>query len=314
MKGIGILLVITAHFFSWNHPLLDKGITSFHMPMFFIVAGYFSKSFSSWSETKTHIKRYARRLLPAIILTQIIIILWTVLMTLTKDEGWNNVIRQSLSLFWADPHGPNTPWGPLSFGVIWFPLALFVAKCLLLPLSRLKGWAIPISISLAVGALVLHHLFPHSIWCLSLGLMGLPFLTLGWWFRTHKIPFWLIIICIICWVLAVLYSHLGMYDMEWDCYPIDFLGACGGTYCLFIFSRLFSKLKILPKVLSILGTWSLAIMCFHDLEMYCHLGNHVMALFPFEFPIWGKFVFRYLLTIAMAAIAVKTPVLKKVFA
>ena len=314
MKGIGILLVLTAHFFSWNHPVLDKGITSFHMPMFFIVAGYFSKSFSSWSETKTQIKRYARRLLPAFVFTQAFIILWAILMALSKDEGWSNVIRQSLSLFWADPHGPATPWGTLTIGVIWFLMALFIAKCLLLPLSRLKGWAIPISIFGAIGAILLHQVFPHSIWCISVGLTGLPFLTLGWWFRTHRIPIWLIIICIICWVLAVLYSHLGMYDMEWDCYPIDFLGACGGTYCLYILSRLLSKLKFLPKVLAMLGIWSLAIMCFHNLELDCHLGNHVMALFPFEFPIWGKFAFRYLLTIAMAAVAVKTPVLKKVFA
>ncbi len=313
MKGIGILLVITAHYFSWNHPLLDKIITSFHMPMFFLVAGYFSKSFSSWSETTIQVKRYARRLLPAFVLTQFLIVLWAVLMALTKEDGWDQVIRQLLSLFWADPHGPNTPWGTLTIGVIWFLVALFVAKCILLPLSKVGVWAIPISISLAVGAIVLHRLLPHSIWCISVGLTGLPFLTLGWWFRTHKIPVWIIVICIICWILAILYSHLGMYDIEWDCYPIDFLGACGGTLCLYFLSKLLSRLTVLPRLFAVLGVWSLAIMCFHNLEIDCHLGNHMMALFPFTLPVWGKFVFRYILTIAMAAIAVKTPVLKKVF-
>ena len=313
MKGIGILLVITAHYFSWNQPLLDKVITSFHMPMFFLVAGYFSKSFSSWGETTIQVKRYARRLLPAFVLTQVLIVLWAVLMALTKEDGWDQVIRQLLSLFWADPHGPNTPWGTLTIGVIWFLVALFVAKCILLPLSKVGVWAIPISISLAVGAIVLHRLLPHSIWCISVGLTGLPFLTLGWWFRTHKIPVWIIVICIICWILAILFSHLGMYDIEWDCYPIDFLGACGGTLCLYLLSKLLSRLKVLPRLFAVLGVWSLAIMCFHNLEIDCHLGNHVMALFPFTLPVWGKFVFRYILTIAMAAIAVKTPVLKKVF-
>ena len=313
MKGIGILLVLTAHYFSWNHPVLDKSITSFHMPMFFIVAGYFSKSFSSWKEARASVKKYAKRLLPAFVFTQVLIILWAVLMALTKDEGWNQAIRQTLSLFWADPHGPSTPWGTLTIGVIWFLVALFVAKCLLLLLSRTKGWAIPISIILAVWALLLHRMFPHSVWCISLGLMGLPFLTLGWWFRTHKIPVWFIVTCIICWVLAMIYSHIDMYEMEWDCYPIDFLGACGGTYCLYILSRLLSKLKFLPKVLAMLGIWSLAIMCFHDLELDCHLGNHLMALLPFSLPVWGSFAFRYLLTISMAAVAVNTPVVKKVF-
>lgn len=313
MKGIGILLVITAHFFSWNHPLLGRSITSFHMPMFFIVAGYFSKSFFSWKESKIQIKKYARRLLPAFVFTQVLIILWAVLMALTKNEGWNPVIKQTLSLFWADPHGPNTPWGTLSIGVIWFLVALFIAKGALLFIGRLGGWAIPVSIILAVGAILLHKLFPHSIWCISLGMTALPFVAIGWRIRTHRPPLWIIIICIICWILAVFYSHLGMYDIEWHCFPLDFLGACGGTFVLYLFSKFLSKVPILSRAFAILGVWSLAIMCFHNLEMDCHLGNHFMALFPFVFPIWGKYVFRYLLTIALAAVAVKLPVIRRIF-
>ena len=314
MKGIGILLVITAHFFSWNHPILDKVITSFHMPMFFLVAGYFSKSFTTWPEAKTQMKKYAKRLLPAFVFTEVIIILWAILMALTKAEGWNEPILHTLSLFWADPHGPATPWGTMYIGVVWFLVALFVAKCLMLPLSRLKGWAIPVSIVLAIGAILMHRLYPHSIWCFSLALTALPFLTIGWWVRSHKIPVWLIVVCIVGWVGAIAYSHLGMYDFEWDCYPLDFIGACGGTYCLYLFSRLIGKyLKVIPRAFAILGIWSLAIMCFHDLETHCRWGNHVMALFPLALPLWGKYVFRYSLTIALAAVAVHTPVLKKLF-
>ena len=315
MKGIGILLVITAHFFSWNHPLLGRAITSFHMPMFFLVAGYFSKSFSSWSDVRSCVKRYGRRLLPAFVFTQVLIILWAVLMALTQSEGWDPVIRESLSLFWADPYGPNTSWGTLSIGIIWFLLALFVSKCLLLVLSKIGAWAIPVSIVLSFGAYLLFRVFSHSIWCLSLGLIALPFVTLGWWFKAHKVPAWFVIVCIACWVAAVLFSKLDMYEMEWGCYPLDFIGALGGTYVLYLICKLLSRYShILSKALAILGVWSLAIMCFHDLETHCHLGNHVMALFPVELPVWGKYVFRYLLTIAMAAIAVKTPMLKKVFA
>ena len=314
MKGIGILLVITDHFYSWNHPFLASCINSFHMPMFFIVAGYFSKSFSSWDNAKTQMKKYAVRLLPAYFFTQFFIILWAVLMAFTKKEGWNPVIQQSLSLLWADPYGPATPWGTLSIGIVWFLIALFVAKCLLLPLSRLRGWAIPVSFVLAVGAILVHRVFPHSFWCISLGLTALPSVTIGWWVRTHKIPVWLIIVSVICWVLAILYSHLGMYDMIWDCYPLDFVGACGGTYCLYLFCKFFGNyLKVIPRVFAILGIWSLAIMCFHNLETHCHLGSHIMALIPFVLPVWGQYVFRYLLTIALAVIAVKLPVLKKVF-
>lgn len=314
MKGIGILLVITAHFFGWNHPILDQGINSFHMPMFFCVAGYFSKSFTSWGDARAQVTKFARRLLPAFVFTQVCIILWAVLMALAKGESWGRVSLLTFSLFWADPHGPITPWGQLYVGVIWFLLALFVAKCLLLLLSRTKGWAIPISIALAVGALWLYQVFPYSIWCISLGLMGLPFLTIGWWARTHKTPVWFILVCIVCWVVAVLYSHLGMYDMEWDCYPLNFLGALGGSFCLYFVSKFLGRyFRVLPRILAVLGIWSLAIMCFHNLELDCHLGNHVMSLIPFAVPVWGKYVFRYLLTIGLAALAVHTPGIKRLF-
>lgn len=314
MKGIGILLVITAHFFAWNNPLLGRFITSFHMPMFFLVAGYFSKSFTSWKDVGNQVKRYAKRLLPAFIFTQIIITLWEVLMALTKGEGWAPAIREGLSLLWADPFGPETPWGRLSLGVIWFLVALFVSKSLLLIISKWRGKAIPISLILAIGALFIHRVFPYSIWCICLGLTALPFVTIGWWLRTHKMPVWFVAVCIICWFFAAFYSFLGMYEMEWGCYPLDFLGALGGSYCLFLFSRAINRnLVFLAKPLSILGVWSLAIMCFHNLEINCHLGNHAMALFPFTFPVWGKYLFRYILTIAMAAIAIHTPGIKKIF-
>ena len=314
MKGFGILLVITAHFFSWNHPLLGRIITSFHMPMFFLVAGYFSKSCFDWDEVGQHVRKYAKRLLPAFVFTQILIILWAVLMALTQSEGWNLVIKETLSLLWADPYGPSTPWGTLSIGVIWFLLALFFAKSILLVLSRMGAWAIPVSILLSLGAVLLFKAFPHSIWCLSLGLTSLPFITIGWWIRTHKLPIWIVIFCIVCWIAAILFSKLDMYEMEWRCYPLDFLGALGGSFFLYIVCKFIGQqAPHIGRIFATLGLWSLAIMCFHDLETSCHLGNHVMALFPFTLPVWGKFVFRYLLTIAMAAVAVKTPILKRVF-
>ena len=120
MKGIGILLVIICHFWGWNNPLLSRTINSFHMPMFFIVAGYFSKSYSGCEEAWTSIKKYFKRICIPLLFTQFLIAAWATLMAMTEGGGWDPAIRESLSLFWADPHGPLTPWGQLSIGVIWF--------------------------------------------------------------------------------------------------------------------------------------------------------------------------------------------------
>lgn len=314
MKGIGILLVITAHFFGWNHPWLSRGINSFHMPMFFIVAGYFSKSFVNWPDVWSNIKKYACRLLPAYIFTQLFIVGWCILTALFLGGEWSDVIRESLSLVWGDVKGPATPWGNLSIGVIWFLIALFVAKSILQVISKYNGWAIPISFALSIGALLLYKVLPYSIWSISMGLIALPFVTIGWWVRNHEIPLWLKITLVLCWIAAIIFSTMNMYEYEWRFYPLDVLGACGGTYCLYLISKWISDhFKFTTKSFAYLGICSLAIMCFHDIEMYCHLGNHVIALFPVSFPEWAYYIFRYVLTVALAMIAIKTPIIKRLF-
>lgn len=314
MKGIGILLVIICHLLGWNHPHLAQVILSFHMPLFFIVAGVFSKSYVDVPTTKANVKRYFARLVPAFAITQLLIVVWAVLMVMAKHEGWNPVIRESLSLFWADVFGPVTPWGRLSLGVIWFLMALFVAKSLLIPLSRLKQWAIPVSLVVAFATLLLHKVFPYSIWCLSLGLMALPFVTIGWWVKEHPIPLWLKIAAVVCWIVAICFSRLEMYTFTWECYPLDVLGACGGTYCVYLLSQVIKKyLRITAKALSALGVWSLAIMCVHCFEMYAHLGNRIRVAVGVELGMWPMFAWRLVLTLGLAIALVHIPKVKNLF-
>lgn len=306
MKGIGIILVLIGHVWSVYTPNAHRFIFSFHMPMFFIVAGYFSKSYTDKQSAWHSVKHFFIRLCVPAIITQIAIVLWALLDKYAKGGSWDGVITELLSVFWADVYGPMTPWGKLTYGVIWFLLALFVSKCLLLLFSRLKAWAIPISFSLALGAIALHHVFPYSIWSITLGLTALPFVTIGWWFRNNKIPIWLIVVCIACWVIAFVCSDMDMYEFRYACYPLNALGAMGGTYCLYWFCKAISKLqevkfiRFVPRMFAYLGVISLIIMCVHCFELYAHLGSHCAALFSMKLSIGGMYVFRYLLTILLA--------------
>ena len=299
MKGIGILLVIVCHFVGWNHPYLSQFILSFHMPLFFLVAGYFSKSYIDRSSSKRSVRNYFMRLIPPMAVTQLMIVAWAVLMAVVKHEGWNPPICEALSLLWADVFGPMTPWGTLSLGVIWFLLALFWAKTLLIPLSRLKKWAIPVSLAVAFGAFMLHKVFPYSIWCFSLGLMALPFVT---------------IVAVVCWIAAICFSRMEMYTFTWKCYPLDVLGACGGTYCLYLLSLVIKKyMRITSKVLAALGVWSLAIMCVHCFEINAHLGSRLWALTGVEVGQWPMFAWRLVLTLGLAILLVHIPKVKNLF-
>lgn len=282
--------------------------------MFFLVAGYFSKAHIDSSSDRKNIKNYISRLFPAFAFTQLLICIWCALMAYVGKGIWSEAISMFLSLLWADPLGPHTPWGRLSIGVIWFLFALLVAKLILIPLSRTGKWAIPISLALAYGVILLNRAWPYSIFCISHGLTALPFVTIGWWVKNHSVPTWLIISSVIAWIVALCFSHLVMYDIDWGCYPLDVLAACGGTYCLYIISKGITKYaKPCGKILAILGIWSLAIMCAHCFEMAAHLGNHIMGLTPFDYPVWAKYIVRYTVTIVLAILFYYLPGTKKIF-
>lgn len=314
MKGIGIILMMTCHYFGWNHLWLAGTINSFHMPMFFIVAGYFSKPASTISSAKELIGKYCNRLIWPFAVTQLLLTLWAILMVFAKGDSWNSAIRNFLSIFWADPYGLPTQFGQLHIGVTWFLISLLIGKILLIPLSRLRNWSIPVTLIAAYGAVLLHKIFPYSIWCLSLGLTVLPFITIGWWIKDRKIPMWCGVILIISWVLSILLSKMVVYDMDYGCYPLNVLGACGGTYCLYYISKSIARhTKYIARILSILGITSLAIVCAHHIDLDTHMTNHLCALIPYALPAWIKWGLRYLVTFGIAFIFIKAPLFKKVF-
>jgi len=315
MKGIGILLMMVGHVYYGYIPKLSQLIYTFHMPMFFIVAGYFSKSWTDGKSAKATIRKSFVRLVVPMLVLHGALALWQVLLVFAKGEPWISVLRIFTTALWADVYGPSTLYGPNPLGISWFLMSLFVAKTALLFLSRLRRWALPISLLMAVAAILLHGVFPYSIWCITLGMTAFPFVTLGWWVRQHKVPVWIIVILVLCWPLEYLFvAGPDMYSFLWPCWPVNVLGACGGTYVLYFFSKfLATRTKYVSGLFAYLGMISLAIMCMHGFEIDAHLGSHLCALFGLDLSVWAMYVWRYLLTIALAIALVHIPKIKNIF-
>ena len=317
MKGIGILLVLLGHV--WGLPTINHVITSFDMPMFFIVAGYFSKSYDGSNSVFSTIGKYAKRLIPPYLVTMVLITLWSALKIYVQGNDWSGFYTRLVSIFWADVNPLHLSFGDAGIGVVWFLLALFWAKVLLLIITKWEKWVLPVSILLSIGALLLHRIFPYSVACISLGLIALPFVAIGWWIKHHPFPWCVYAIGVIAWVVAILFSELDLYEYRWGCYPLDVLGACGGTCALYVISKGIALLEgkqwmaWIPKMFAYLGTISLAIMCVHCFEIDSHLGNHLRAAIGWDMPIWGLYVWRYSITIVLAIALTKIPKIKSIF-
>jgi len=314
MKGIGILLVLLGHV--WPPlPVIHNIAASFHMPMFFMVAGYFSKSYSEVMSLGVTIRHYAKRLIPPYLVTMVVICLWIMLKAYLGVVSWNEVLIRFVSIFWADVNPLHLPIGNTSIGVVWFLLALFWTKVLLLIVTKWEKWVLPISVVISLVALLLHKVFPYSIWCLSIACVCLPFVAFGWWIRRHNLPWYIWGCLVICWGVALLFSKLDLYTYTMNCYPVDVLGGIGGTFVLYLLSKVIVKAKEswVLKCIQYLGGISLAIMCVHDFEIASHLGNHLRAAIGWDMPIWGLYVWRYSITIVLAIALTKIPKIKSIF-
>ena len=85
MKGVGILLVLAGHYWPesywyWAH----KTIYSFHVPLFFLVAGYFSKP--PKAGILAVVNKNAKRLLLPFVFTQLLLVLYGGVQAFAKHD------------------------------------------------------------------------------------------------------------------------------------------------------------------------------------------------------------------------------------
>jgi fucose 4-O-acetylase-like acetyltransferase len=161
VKGFLVILVIFGHLltqFIWKSPLYQAvyaAIFVFHMPLFILISGMFSKSSPSDADYRSILTRLAIPL----VLFQILYI--------AIDAAWHGqVSTPALEPYW----------------ILWFLLSLIMWKIALPLFSRIRyGFALAVGIALVAG-------FNSEIgWALSLSrsLYFFPFFIFGHTFRTN---------------------------------------------------------------------------------------------------------------------------------
>ena len=315
MKGIGVLLVMLGHTWHICDPMVHV-VNSFHMPLFFIVAGYFSKSFYDVREgDRWHIVgHYFKRLYIPFAFATLLLALWFCAKAIFNSQYWDSVITTLLSLGWASTIPLHTLWGECATGVVWFLITLLCSKTMFLFLSRWKKLVLPFSIVLSFGGYLLGRCALPLPFCLTQSMIVLPYIAIGWWWRRRKPPVWLVLMFVATWVLANVFSSMVLFECRMDCYPLDLVGACGGTYLVFLFSKFIAKhTRYLSRILALFGVCSLAFICFHYVEINGAVGNHILNIMHIELSSVWQYVVRYSATLAIAIATMYIPGVKKIF-
>lgn len=295
MKGIGIIAVIIGHMTIVPYMPYRNFIFSFHMPLFFILGGYFYKPNYNF---KDKIKKDNKRLVVPYLFTSSLLLFYNFLLVYVGNdptimsESVLKVIYGSGSGH-ASMIGGNIP----AIGAIWFLLALFWCRVsynfIYCKIGKDKYWWICLCVAFIATAIDRYLInLPFAI---LPGLSAMIFYLIGDYLKQYHISKSVLIICMICWIVSIMYSHIWMVQCHYGMYPIDILGACGGTVFIYWISKLIEKTKI--KGLFIwLGVNSLVILCFHLIELNCSLCGHlhIPRVFCYQFPV--KLLFCVLMT------------------
>lgn len=255
-------------------------IFSWHMPLFFIVAGYFyhEKPISEMTV------KDSRHLLIPYFLTCMVIVSCYAASSVIK--GTDNVSRWIIASIYGNG-SPNHSSMFLSdipvIGAIWFLWAMFWVKGAFNMIYKYtRRQAVIVSLVISLAAILLDRYVVNLPLAILPGLSALAFYVIGFLLRVrggfstfHPAA---ALALIVVWILSFMSSTMSMVRCYYECYPLNMVGAIGGTYAVWKLSDMLSKFNNrIVLFLSWIGRNSLAILCIHlfDLDFSTRAMLHI---------------------------------------
>lgn len=268
-KGIAIILVILSHM--WI-PSITQILFSFHMPVFFVISGYFLND-------KKPIHMFAlsriRQLMVPFFITAAFIFLY---------RCYTLHIENDFSLLMAGKQFAKILYGranPDSVGAIWFLPALCVASIIVRSIMGNKRAAFWVILVASIGYLTGKILwFPMSI---QAGMVSALFVYVGHLAKKHNLMqsrFFRFSpeLCLIAafWIYGS--WRFGAMHLSGNSFPAGIDSILAGLAGVIVFIKLCSYIVLIPvlsRIFTFLGRHSLMILCFHCFEDSLHLASYL---------------------------------------
>ena len=311
MKFVAIIAMIIGHCVNdWRRPL----IYAWHMPLFFIVSGYFFKDLPILKK----IKHTSRQLLIPYLTTAIVII------AISAIHNICGVNHRTIEYFKVALIGGINPidW-EIGFP-IWFLVSLFVCIVTYSIINKFIKSTTLVSLIVILIAFATYYIKNHySIYIpfniLQTG-MGLLFFHIGHIFQQqntiapkHSSIFW--------WICALFFyaasCHYGALDMHSVYYPkilINILGAIGGYFIIFQASSFFCHRfpKIATKIAQI-GSLSILFLIVHSFDTTFNFSPKItQTVLFFVENITPNIAERILFTLIVSLLLYQIPIVRRI--
>lgn len=315
LKGIGIVLMILAHCaLPFYLQEFIKLILIFLMPLFFIISGFLYKD----RDVSDIYKKRIVKILKPYLFTGFII--W-LLKLIQGKYYWG------LSILLGNGSRPVFNSSELSdykIGPLWFLLAYCWALIMLHYLMKVNSDSKKIII--AFIAFELSLVFSHIIGLLPLDIIpAIPaalFMLVGYLYKTSSSihleikPLYFHSIGIILVILCYFFGSMSMASHVYRLNIIQILAAIYITYVLYIFANKDFVIKYLKGWgISLIGKYSLAIMCFHAIDWNLHLTNYIYNSICLndDLRFISSFLLKYIFAFSITLIAYYTPFVNKLY-
>lgn len=294
-------------------------IYSFHMPLFFLVAGAFA-DLNLKKDIKSGLKKDFMRLLLPIFVTMLFVIVLSPL-NYFVGGGINNVIKDVLSTLWLGDV-LATKWGKLSIDSLWFLMALFWARfifrCIGRLFERIQKWhdevILIFSILLSIVALLLQKVLPPIPWGVLKGLSAMQFYAIGWYLKQHEQPKWLYGVFAVLWLFALHYGGINMVKYYYRCYPLDVLGAIGATWLVYLISKAICTHTVkTSRLFQWFGVNSMLILCVNVIDRKTNLVRAIKYVLGINLTGMNSVLLHYAIEAVLVVMFVCIPFFRRIY-
>jgi fucose 4-O-acetylase-like acetyltransferase len=318
-KGIGMVCIIAGHM---GISPITHLVFVFHVPLFFIISGYFLRMDNSVD----FLKKKSRQLIKPYIITSVLICLFDLafrsaakIILGIQFSAADIAKRWALSMLYGS--GTRTDFFNLqipSIGTLWFLLALLWALLITNYIGSKKHGIIWIILIAVAG--ILTSRYTWLMWSVQAGAVAAVFILLGWYARQKEWNTLIVnrpIVNTVSFVLLCFSIFLSYYKGEGvmalvQCrFPrgiIDFIGAVNGSVLVLNISKWISEHSDkIKKLLCIMGKYSLIVLCAHSIELNAFPWGTIEGMIGENMVIKCLyFIFAFLAKIIWALLCIKT--------
>lgn len=295
-KGIAILFVIVGHSLgAYGGGFITNVIFAFHMPIFFILSGYLYHP----KNVNKNIKDGTFNLLFPYLFTSLLILIVSMFALKIKNFSvlnpfYTSIKQATISIIYG---AGSVPVNPFHFaikqvGALWFLIAMFFSIQIFNIIMKLT-YSIPnnfikrllcFSMISALGTFLTNvFVLPFS---LNAAFLSTLFLFVGYCIRQYDVlnaitlPY--VLILLVFWLATskknfFLFMTASSTNIYISVITAIFASICVIKFCIALQNN--SKFQITNRILTWYGKNSLAILCFHLLDMNALLiTNHVYAM------------------------------------